>query len=111
MLYDVMLEHDAQHLLMLPFFNYVDAQPRRHPRDAAAPRRRVGAVRRRRALLPHLRRVDPHVHAHALGARPHRGEQLPLEYLVKKQTTDTAALFGLGDRGVARSRARRPTST
>ena len=23
-LYDVMLEHDAQHLLMLPFFNYVD---------------------------------------------------------------------------------------
>ena len=24
MLYDVMLEHDAQHLLMLPFFNYVE---------------------------------------------------------------------------------------
>jgi len=23
-LYDVMLEHDAQNLLMLPFFNYVD---------------------------------------------------------------------------------------
>ena len=24
MLYDVMLEHDAQHLLMLPFFNYAE---------------------------------------------------------------------------------------
>src|SRR5207244_6574376 len=29
-----------------------------------------------------------------------RGDTLPLEYLVKKQTADTAALFGLGDRGV-----------
>ena len=28
-----------------------------------------------------------------------RGEQLPLEWVVKKQTADTAALFGLGDRG------------
>ena len=100
MLYDVMLEHDAQHLLMLPFFNYADAQPRRDPRDAAAPGGRVGSVRRRRALRPHLRRVDPHVHAHALGARPRTAAStLPLEYVVKKQTTDTAALFGLGDRG------------
>ena len=47
------------------------AQPRRHPRDAAAPGRRVRPVRRRRALRADLRRVDPHVHAHALGARPH----------------------------------------
>ena len=29
-----------------------------------------------------------------------RGDTLPLEYLVKKQTSDTAALYGLGDRGV-----------
>nr|MDT0664969.1 amidohydrolase family protein [Micromonospora sp. DSM 115978] len=29
-----------------------------------------------------------------------RGPKLPLEYVVKKQTADTAALFGLGDRGV-----------
>jgi len=28
-----------------------------------------------------------------------RGERLPLEFLVKKQTQDTARLFGLGDRG------------
>jgi N-acyl-D-aspartate/D-glutamate deacylase len=29
----------------------------------------------------------------------HRGKGLPLEFVVKKQTADTAALFGLGDRG------------
>jgi N-acyl-D-aspartate/D-glutamate deacylase len=29
-----------------------------------------------------------------------RGERLPLEWLVKRQTADTAALVGLGDRGV-----------
>ena len=30
----------------------------------------------------------------------HRGERLPLEWVVRKQTRDTAALFGLNDRGV-----------
>ncbi len=29
-----------------------------------------------------------------------RGERLPLEWMVKKQTLDTARLYGLGDRGV-----------
>jgi N-acyl-D-aspartate/D-glutamate deacylase len=29
----------------------------------------------------------------------HRGEKLPLEFLVRKQTHDTAQLFGLTDRG------------
>jgi N-acyl-D-aspartate/D-glutamate deacylase len=29
-----------------------------------------------------------------------RGERLPLEWLVRKQTRDTASLFGLADRGV-----------
>ena len=28
-----------------------------------------------------------------------RGEKLPLEWVVRKQTKDTAELFGLGDRG------------
>ena len=31
-----------------------------------------------------------------------RGETLPLEWVVKKQTLDTASLYGLGDRGVLR---------
>ena len=29
-----------------------------------------------------------------------RGERLPLELVVQKQTSDTARLYGLGDRGV-----------
>ena len=98
-LYDVMLEHDAQHLLMLPFFNYVD---RNH--DAI------------REMLLHPAGVsglsDGGAHCFLIcdasiptfmlthWARDrYRGKQLPLEYVVKKQTSDTAALFGLGDRG------------
>ncbi len=99
-LYDVMLEHDAQHLLMLPFFNYVDGN-----HDAI------------REMLLHPAGVsglsDGGAHCFLIcdasiptfmlthWARDrHRGEQLPLEYVVKKQTYDTATLFGLGDRGV-----------
>ncbi len=100
MLYDVMLEHGAQHLLMLPFFNYAE---RNH--DAI------------REMLLHPGGVsglsDGGAHCGLIcdasiptfmlthWARDRiRGETLPLEYLVKKQTSDTAALYGLGDRGV-----------
>ena len=31
-----------------------------------------------------------------------RGERLPLELVVRKMTSDTASLYGLGDRGVER---------
>jgi N-acyl-D-aspartate/D-glutamate deacylase len=100
MLYDVMLEHGAQHLLMLPFFNYAE---RNH--DAI------------REMLLHPGGVsglsDGGAHCGLIcdasiptfmlthWARDRvRGETLPLEDLVKKQTADTAALYGLGDRGV-----------
>ncbi|MCY3793263.1 MAG: amidohydrolase family protein, partial [Gammaproteobacteria bacterium] len=33
-------------------------------------------------------------------ARDRRGPRLPLEYLVKKQCAETAALYGLNDRGL-----------
>ena len=88
------------HLLMLPFFNYAE---RNH--DAI------------REMLLHPGGVsglsDGGAHCGLIcdasiptfmlthWARDRvRGETLPLEYLVKKQTSDTAALFGLGDRGV-----------
>jgi N-acyl-D-aspartate/D-glutamate deacylase len=100
MLYDVMLEHDGQHLLMLPFFNYAE---RNH--DAI------------REMLLHPGGVsglsDGGAHCGLIcdasiptfmlthWARDRvRGDTLPLEYLVKKQTSDTATLYGLGDRGV-----------
>jgi N-acyl-D-aspartate/D-glutamate deacylase len=98
-LYDVMLEYGAQHLLMLPFFNYVDGN-----HDAT------------REMLLHPAGVsglsDGGAHCFLIcdasiptfmlthWARDRsRGAQLPLEYVVKKQSADTAALFGLGDRG------------
>ena len=40
-----------------------------------------------------------HLHAELLDPGPHPGEKLPLEWVVRKQTRDTARLYGLGDRG------------
>jgi N-acyl-D-aspartate/D-glutamate deacylase len=35
-------------------------------------------------------------------ARDRKREQLPLEWVVRKMTSETASLYGLGDRGVLR---------
>ncbi len=100
MLYDVMLEHGAQHLLMLPFFNYAERnhdairEMLLHPggvsglSDGGAHCGLICDASIPTFLLTHWARDRT------------RGERLPLEYLVKKQTSDTAALYGLGDRGV-----------
>ena len=91
-------------------------QPRRRARDAAAPDERVGPRRRRRALRHDLRREHAHVHAHALGARPRRTTGCRSSGSCSKMTRETAALYGLGDRGAlapghARRRATSSTST
>jgi N-acyl-D-aspartate/D-glutamate deacylase len=100
MLYDVMLEHGAQHLLMLPFFNYAERnhdairEMLLHPvgvsglSDGGAHCGLICDASIPTFMLTHWARDRT------------RGETLPIEYLVKKQTSDTAALFGLGDRGV-----------
>ena len=76
-------------------------QPRRHARDDPAPQRRARPVRRRRALRRDLRRVaSPRSCSRTGPATATAGERLPLELVVQKQTRDTAALYGLGDRGV-----------
>ena len=64
-----------------------------------APAVGVGPLRWRRPLRHDLRRLDPHLHADALGPRSRPRRTLPLEFVVKKQTKDTATLYGLGDRG------------
>ena len=74
-------------------------RPRGDPGDDDPPPHRARAVRRRRALRPHLRRQHADVPAHALGARPQRGERLALEEAVHLQTGRTAATYGLTDRG------------
>ena len=98
--YDAFCAEDGRALLMVPLFNYVDGnhdairEQLTHPRavlglsdggahcglicDASMPTTMISHWTRDRSL----------------------GERLPLEWVVRKQSQDTAALFGLNDRGV-----------
>jgi N-acyl-D-amino-acid deacylase len=99
-LYDLMLESDATSMLMLPFYNYShgnhDAirEMLTHPAgvvglsDGGAHCSMICDASYPTFLLTHWARDR------------HRGEKLPLEYLIRKQSRDTAQLFGLSDRGV-----------
>jgi N-acyl-D-amino-acid deacylase len=99
-LYDLMLEDDATSMLMLPFYNYFygnhDAirEMLTHPAgvvglsDGGAHCGMICDASYPTFLLTHWARDR------------RRGEKLPLEYVVRKQSHDTAQLFGLSDRGV-----------
>lgn len=99
-LYDLMLEDNATAMLMLPFYNYFygnhDAirEMLLHPAgvvglsDGGAHCGMICDASYPTFLLTHWARDR------------HRGDKLPLEYLVRKQSHDTAQLFGLTDRGV-----------
>ncbi len=100
MLYDVMLEHGAEHLLMLPFFNYAE---RNHDaiREMLLHPAAVSGLSDGGAHCGLIcdASIPTFVLTHWARDRT-RGDTLPLEYLVRKQTADTATLFGLDDRGV-----------
>ena len=97
--YDVMLEDDGHGLLYVPILNYasMSLEPIRamllHPRSAAGLAdggAHCGVIcdaSQPTFMLTHWTRDRT------------RGERLPLEWVVKKQTLDTARLYGLGDRG------------
>ncbi len=97
--YDAMLEDDGRGLLYVPILNYSDGDldPARemllHPRAAAGLAdggAHCGVIcdaGQPTFMLTHWTRDRI------------RGERLPLEWVVKKQTHDTARLYGLGDRG------------
>jgi N-acyl-D-aspartate/D-glutamate deacylase len=99
-MYDLMLEFDAGALLMLPFYNYaagnhdVIHEMLTHPAavsglsDGGAHCGLICDASYPTFLLTHWARDR------------HRGPKLPLEYVVRKQTLDTATLYGLSDRGV-----------
>ncbi len=99
-LYDLMLESDATSMLMLPFYNYCygnhDAirEMLLHPAgvvglsDGGAHCSMICDASYPTFLLTHWARDR------------RRGEKLPLEYVIRKQSHDTAQLFGLSDRGV-----------
>ena len=99
-MYDLMLESDAGAMLMLPFFNYAEGNHdaiydmMTHPAavsglsDGGAHCGMICDASYPTYLLTHWARDR------------HRGPKFSLEYVVRKQTLDTATLFGLSDRGV-----------
>jgi N-acyl-D-aspartate/D-glutamate deacylase len=100
LLYDWLLELDGRQLLMLTLLGYsgYDLEAQRamleHPRtafglgDGGAHCGAICDASMTTSLLEHWVRKRT------------RGPRLPLAWAVKKMTLDTAALYGLGDRGV-----------
>jgi N-acyl-D-amino-acid deacylase len=97
--YDAMLEEDGRGLLYVPILNYSDGNldPARqmllHPRSAAG----LGDGGAHCGVICDASQPTFMI-THWTRDRT-RGERLPLEWVVKKQTHDTARLYGLGDRG------------
>lgn len=97
---ELLLEQDGRGILYLPFLNYSQGSLDPAREMLASP-----------ATLPGLSDGGAHVGmicdgsftttllAHWTRDR-HRGEQLPLEFVVQRQSRDTAAWVGLHDRGV-----------
>ena len=99
-LYDTMLEHDAGHLLMLPFFNYCDGNHdtllamMQHPDTVLG----LGDGGAHCALICDAS-MPTYLLSHWVRDRS-RGERIGAEAAVKMLTLDSARLWGLGDRGV-----------
>jgi N-acyl-D-aspartate/D-glutamate deacylase len=99
-MYDLMLEAGAGAMLMYPMFNYSDGnhdairEMLTHPAgvlglsDGGAHCSMICDASYPTFLLTHWARDR------------HRGEKLPLEYVIRKQSHDTAQLYGMSDRGV-----------
>jgi N-acyl-D-amino-acid deacylase len=97
--YDIMAADGGQGLLYIPILNYASGdldhvrEMLLHPRsalglsDGGAHTGTICDASMPTFMLTHWTRDRT------------RGETLPLEYIVKKQTHDTARLYGLGDRG------------
>jgi len=99
-LYDLLLENEGRELLLRPLLGYshFTQDPIRemvlHPASALGlgdGGAHVGAICDAS--------IETYMLTHWVRDRS-RGEKLPLELVVRKMTSDTASLYGLGDRGV-----------
>jgi N-acyl-D-aspartate/D-glutamate deacylase len=99
-MYDLMLESDGTAMLMMPFFNYVEGN-----------HEAIYDMMTHRAAVSGLSDGGAHCGLICDASYPtfmlthwardrRRGPKFPIEYVVRKQTLDTATLFGLTDRGV-----------
>jgi N-acyl-D-aspartate/D-glutamate deacylase len=99
LLYDHLLENDGQGFLMLPLFNYSHGDHEAIREQLLHPAAVLGLG----DGGAHCGMIcDASLPTYSLThwARDRtRGEKLPLEWLVRKQTKDTAELYGLTDRG------------
>ena len=99
LLYDLLLEEDGRALLMLPIFNYFDAnldavrEMFTHPAGVAG----LGDGGAHCGMICDAS-IPTFLLTHWVRDRT-RGAKLGLEWVIKKQTADTARLYGLGDRG------------
>ena len=98
--YDALMERDGEAMLYFPLFNYANKNLDHLRTLHMHPRVKMG-----------LSDAGAHCGAVCDGGMPTfmlthwtrdrtRGERMPLEYVIKRQTQDTAAMYGLDDRGV-----------
>jgi N-acyl-D-amino-acid deacylase len=98
--YDLMLEKDAGNFLLFAVVGYPDGNLEAVRQMMLHPRAVIGASdggAHCRAICD--AGVPTFLITHWVRDR-RRGDRLPLEWVVRKQTRDTAALYGLLDRGV-----------
>jgi N-acyl-D-aspartate/D-glutamate deacylase len=97
---DALLEHDGHGMLYVPLFNY-----------SGGDLELVRTLQQHPATRMGLSDAGAHCGSICDGGMPTfmlthwtrdrtRGERLPLEFVVRRQSAETAALFSLGDRGV-----------